>query len=135
MTISPKLLVSDWTTTIAMEKMAWVRPEGNPSLIKVREWVLLSFSMDQLRSKASFILSNFSKQRTAEIPWAITVAKATPETPMLNLATNKMSSPTLSVVEISKKTRADKESPKPRNIPARILKKAKPAPPRKNILR
>ena len=43
MNISPKLLVRDCTTIMAMEKMAWVMPEGSPNWITFRACCFSSF--------------------------------------------------------------------------------------------
>ena len=69
----------------------------------------------------SRIQSSLSRHITAEIPWASTVARATPGTPMPNPATNQMSSPIFNTVDSSRNARADTESPKPRKMPERIL--------------
>ncbi len=78
-------------------------------------------SMDHLRSKLSVMRMSLKRQKTADTPWANTVARATPGTPMPKRDTKRISKPTLSTVEISKKTRAETESPRPRKTPAKIL--------------
>ncbi len=65
---------------------------------------------------------SFKKQKTAEMAWASTVARATPATPgSFSPATNQMSMPMFSTVASTRKARAEKESPRPRRMPENIL--------------
>ncbi len=101
--------------------MAWVNPDGNPSFISFIEYSLAGTSILRLKSNVLFILANLIIQRTADIPWAIIVAKATPGTPIPSPATNQRSRNTFKIVAISKNPRADIESPSPLSTPAKIL--------------
>ncbi|GFI57047.1 hypothetical protein IMSAG025_00478 [Muribaculaceae bacterium] len=100
--ISPKLFVKDCTIIIAIENIAWVRPEGNPRRIVVIAYFLCNFKYFFFISKISDMRSNFQKQRTADKAWAIAVANATPATPMPKLATNKISSTIFTMVAINR---------------------------------
>ena len=74
MTISPKLFVRDCTITMAMEKMAWVMPEGSPSRMISNVYFFYIFRWRNLKSKISVIRSSFQKQRIADTACAMTVA-------------------------------------------------------------
>ncbi len=106
---------------IAREKMAWVTPEGSPSFTTCMASLLSTRSIDQFSSKCSFMLSSLNRQSTAEMPCAIIVASATPGTPILKRTTKRMSNAMFNTVETSRKMRAEKESPRPRSTPAKIL--------------
>ena len=101
-TISPKLLVSDCTITIAMEKIAWVIPDGRPRRIISIEYCFFIFRYLGLKSKMSVIRIRRHMQSTAEIACAITVAYATPATPMWNWETNTISNTILMTVATSR---------------------------------
>ena len=87
MNISPKLLVSDWTTIMDMEKIACVTPEGRPRRISVRKYLPPGIRWRRRSSKMSFIRRILTRASTAETSWAITVAQATPATPIPSFAT------------------------------------------------
>ena len=120
-TASPMLLVRVWTTSMATDMMAWVMPEGTPMRTIRRALSRRSRRESQVRSNTSRIRSSFSRHSTAEMPWASTVARPTPSTPIRNPATNQMSRAMFSPVATSRNSRADTESPSPRRMPERML--------------
>ena len=69
----------------------------------------------------SVIFDNFIKQSTDETDCAITVASATPPTPIFNLATKNMSRIMFITVATRRYTSVVNESPRPSIIPLRIL--------------
>ena len=113
MTISPKLLVSDCTTIMAMEKMAWVTPEGRPRRTMLPANCRFGSRWWGFSSNTSRMRSSFHTHSSADTPCAMAVARATPATPMLKPATNQMSSPMFSTVATNRYSRADIESPRP----------------------
>ena len=121
MSISPKLLVSDWTMIMAREKMAWVRPDGSPRRMILRALSLCAFRYRGFISKSSLILASFQKHRIADTAWAMAVARATPKTPSPRPATNHTSRTMLMTVATSRYTSAETESPSPRRTPPRML--------------
>ena len=115
------LLVRDWTTSMATDRMAWVMPEGTPMRTIRAALSRRSRRLSKVRSNTSLIRSSFHRHMTAEMPWASTVARATPATFISKPATNQTSSPIFSTVDSSRKARADTESPSPRRMPERML--------------
>ncbi len=120
-TMAPKLLVSDCTTMAAMEKIAWERPEGKPSFTRSFAKSIWGFRVWKFRSSTSFIRVRRRRHKKAETNWAIMVARATPETPMSNWATNRISSTIFSPQATIRNARGITASPMPRSIPAMIL--------------
>ena len=104
-----------------MEKMAWVIPDGSPRRRIVMIFSISGFKYLNFRSKTSVIRFSLKKQRTADTICAITVAKATPATPICSPATNQRSRTILMTVATSRYTRADSESPSPLKIPQNML--------------
>ena len=104
---------------MAQLKRAWLRPLGMPRLmIRPRYFRSIARSFFP-RVNRFFSERSFRKQRMAEMNWAITVARATPATPMLS---TKAISSTMLITEVSsRKPSALKESPSPRSTPARML--------------
>ena len=96
-------------------------PDGSPRFKTVIRFPLLGFRYFSFISNKSVILRSLNTHSTAEITWAITVARATPATPMFSPATNHTSSIMLITVATRRYTKADKESPSPRSTPQRIL--------------
>ena len=80
-----------------------------------------SFKVFRFKSNTSFIRMSLIQHSTAEIPWAMTVASATPGTPILKPPTNHRSRPTFRAALTSRNSSAVKESPMPRRMPDSIL--------------
>ena len=87
MNCSPKLLVSDCTTIMDMEKIAWVTPDGRPSRMSRPIFAGSGRRCSLRSSKISFIFVSLRRHRMAEINWAMMVARATPGTPRPRWAT------------------------------------------------
>ena len=85
-----------------MEKIAWVIPDGRPRRIISIEYCFFIFRYLGLKSKMSVIRIRRHMQSTAEIACAITVAYATPATPMWNWETNTISNTMLMTVATSR---------------------------------
>ena len=101
--------------------IAWVTPDGTPRRMILKPCCLVSLKYGILKSNKSFIRINFSRQSTAEIACAITVASATPLTPILNRITKTRSRIMFSTLDTIRYHSAEIESPRPLNIPLKIL--------------
>ena len=116
---SPKLLTSACTISMLALMIACVMPDGTPSRIMLRRYSASGLTYSLLSVKISPIPISLMRQSIAEIICAITVASATPATPIF--PTSSRSPTTLSPAQIMRNSKAENESPSPRRIPAKIL--------------
>ena len=87
MAMAPKEFTEDWISTLEMEKMAPCRPAGRPILAMFRSLSLWMASLWRSRRHMPSRPIRHFKTMPAEITWEITVAVATPATPILKMIT------------------------------------------------
>ena len=103
MAMEPKELTEDWIKTLEIEKIAPCNPAGRPIFAMS---ISLSFVIFSLSFRSRYGASERTRHWTisaAETHWEMTVARATPATPIENAITKIRFSTTLMIPAVKRK--------------------------------
>ena len=126
----PKLFTTDCTSIMPMEMMDCCRMEGS-AIFVISESSFLSKRAVFPQSRFRSTYRNTRKDSTAEMPWAIKVAQATPATPIWKYFTKMKSSPMLKREENIRKHKGILDFPRALNMEETTLYMNRKGSPRK----